>query len=97
MSELKLFASIQGRYIRVGGKEHSGWLPEGFVKPRPTPERNLKFNFEIRDDGGGHFIFYHESEDGSILGDTWHETLEDAINQAQHDFGIIRADWTLHS
>ena len=83
--------------MQVGGEEHSGWLPEGFVKPLPTPVRDLTFDFEIKDDGGGHFILDYESDDGSIFGDTWHETLDDAIAQANYAFGIVKDEWTFHA
>lgn len=50
------------------------------------------------------FVEVHTSDDGSCLllhfdasgrcqGDTWHETLEDAKDQANYEFRIVSDDW----
>ena len=37
---------------------------------------------------------FHICEDGSIA-DTWHETTDDAIHQAEWEFGVPRDEWQL--
>jgi len=34
------------------------------------------------------------SDAGEEVADTWHEDLEDALAQAESEFGLCRADWT---
>jgi hypothetical protein len=40
---------------------------------------------------GGYYLF-HICADGSGT-DTWHGTLEDALDQAEAEFGVITEDW----
>jgi hypothetical protein len=78
--------------VRFGGEEHSGWLPANAATPRPTPVEDALVDFEI-----------HKLEDGYILewfsrntghhGDSWHETLEDALEQASTEFGVRPEEW----
>jgi hypothetical protein len=35
---------------------------------------------------------FHISENGEIA-DTWHESIEDAIQQAEWEFGVQREEW----
>ncbi len=83
---------IKNRPITIGGEEHSGWLPAGAATPLPTPVRHLLFNLEIQFDGDG-YLLCHESTDGTVSGDTWHQTLFDAENAAQDWFGIAGSEW----
>ncbi len=78
--------------VRVGGEQHSGWLPAGVARPLPTPVRDVLFDVEIQDTGAG-FLLCYVSHDGSLYGDTWHETLSQAEQVAQEDFGLGRDDW----
>ncbi len=89
---MKIFATLK-KHLRTGGEPHTGWLPEGFQTPRPTPVRDLEVEFEIRDDGSKHFILSYQSTDKSNFGDTWHQTMDDAIEQAKKDFGIQPSEW----
>jgi hypothetical protein len=41
--------------------------------------------------GGGYYLF-HISADGSGT-DTWHDTIEDAIGEAEAEYGVSREDW----
>lgn len=36
---------------------------------------------------------FHISEAGEIA-DTWHESIEDALYQAEYEFGVQQSEWT---
>jgi hypothetical protein len=86
-------ASIKGRVIRLDGEAHQGWLPGGAVTAKPFPAREVLLDLEIIDDGGGHFLLVYSSPNADFSGDTWHEKLEDAFDQAESTFGIARDEW----
>jgi hypothetical protein len=35
---------------------------------------------------------FHICENGQVA-DTWHQTIEDAIHQAEYEFGVQREEW----
>lgn len=76
----------------VGGDQHCGWLPASALQPMPTPQREVEFRIEIQSDGSGYVLCY-ESFDGSLHGDTWHETLAEAKRVAEEDFGVQPHVW----
>lgn len=83
---------IKNRPITIGGKEHSGWLPAGAATPLATPVCHLLLNLEIQFDGDSYLLCY-ESTEGTVSGDTWHQTLSNAENAAQDMFGIASSEW----
>ncbi len=89
---MRTIKRISGRAFRFGGEEHSGWLPPGAVTPPPTPIKDATLDLAILFDGHG-FILEYSSRDAHHYGDTWHETLEDALRQAQLSFGIDPSEW----
>lgn len=50
---------------------------------------------EIEVDDSGHAMLYRYRDDGAFCGDTWHEALQDAKNQAKFEYGISEPDWRL--
>lgn len=90
---MKVVKFIHGRPLRIGGEEHTGWLPPGAAKPLPTPVRDVLLDVEIRFDGSGYLLCYW-STDGTVFGDTWHESVSDAENAATDYFGIDGSEWT---
>jgi len=90
---MRSFSKVGFRKIKIGGQQHSGWLPEGDATPLPTPVRDLKMRFEITDDGGSDFLLLYESEDRSVYGDTWHRSIEEAKAAAESSFGIRSQEW----
>ena len=73
--------------VRFGGEEHSGWLPENAAVPPPTPVEDALVDFEIEEVEGGYILQWFSRNTGHH-GDSWHETLEDALQQASTEFGI---------
>jgi hypothetical protein len=46
----------------------------------------------IEEKPDGVFLFRF-SNDGQVLGDTWHMTIEEAKHQAHFEFGDLASDW----
>ena len=83
---------VVGLPIRIGGEEHTGWLPPGAATPLPTPIRDVVLDIEIQYDGDGYLLCY-EAREGGFSGDTWHESLEDAELAAAESFGVQPSQW----
>jgi hypothetical protein len=47
---------------------------------------------EISEASTGFSLFHHDA-DGSCVADTWHLTLDEAMEQAKFEFGIGETDW----
>ncbi len=90
---MRVIARIEGRKVRLGGDVHSGWLPAGAATPLPTAVRELEFTLEITDDGGSGFLLIYESSDGSYCNDNWHQTVDQAIADAEESFGVTKDEW----
>ena len=78
--------------VRFGGKEHSGWLPANAVTPQPTPVEDALVDFEVNELEGGYILAWY-SRNTSHRGDSWHETLDDALQQASTEFGVMPEEW----
>jgi hypothetical protein len=85
---------VSGLPFQLGGEEHSGWLPAGAAVPLPTPIHNVLLDVEIQFDGHGYLLCY-SARDGSTSGDTWHQSLADAEQTAEEQFGIKPSQWQL--
>jgi hypothetical protein len=73
-----------------GGPDEAGWLPPGAAAPKQQ-ETTLSLRIEQGTDG---FYLISESTHPDFGGgDTWHETLEDALHQAEIEFGVKASDW----
>ena len=75
----------------LGGHPPEGWLPPQSATPLPT--RQIDLHIEIASDSaGGYFLLSHGPDDES-LSDTWHSSLEDALDQAFVQFGVRADEW----
>lgn len=83
---------LMGVPIRFGGEEHSGWLPANAAMPLPTPVEDVLVDFEIDELEVGYILAWF-SRNTSHHGDSWHETLEDALEQASTEFGVMPEEW----
>lgn len=50
---------------------------------------------EIEVDDAGHAMLYRYRDDGTFCGDTWHESLQDAKDQAAYEYGISELTWQI--
>ena len=92
MYERRVVARIPSVKAIIGGETHTGWLPQNAAQPRPSSVREVEYSIEIEDLGDG-FLLLYEATDGSEHSDTWHPTLEEAMEVAEEDFGVQRRDW----
>lgn len=83
---------ITGFPFRSGGVPHSGWLPNGAAIPLQTAIRHVLLDLEIQFDGCG-YLLLHASQDGSIAGDTWHQSIAEAQQSAMDHFGVPLSEW----
>jgi hypothetical protein len=78
--------------VRFGGEEHSGWLPANAATPQPTPVEDALVDFEVHEVDGCYILAWY-SRNTSHHGDSWHESLEDAMEQAITEFGVMPEEW----
>ena len=83
---------LLGVPVRFGGEEHSGWLPANAATPRPTPVEEALVDFEVHEVEGGYILEWY-SRNTSHHGDSWHETLDDVLEQARTEFGVRPEEW----
>ena len=60
-------------------------------EPLPLPER---VEIEATEDGG-ECMMYRYTRAGAFCGDTWHEDLESAFDQAAFEYGLKREDFLM--
>jgi hypothetical protein len=84
---------LRGVEVRFGGEAPQGWLPAGASRPAPTPVHVVKLDFEIIDDGAG-FVLAWTGPSQDYCNDTWHETVDAALEDARLRFGIEPGEWT---
>jgi hypothetical protein len=89
MAMIKRLLSVP---VRFGGVEHSGWLPANASTPPPTPVEDALVDFEVDEVEGGYILAWFSRNTGHH-GDSWHETLEDALEQARTEFGVRPEEW----
>ncbi len=91
---MPLLKRILGRRIRRGGQPHSGWLPKGAAMPPPTPEVVICVDFSIVEEGPQSYLFLAETDSADYVGDSWHPSLDDALQQAELEYGVTKEEWT---
>jgi len=74
--------------LEFGGPD-SGWRPQGAA---PYPSQSKALTLEIRSSSEGYFLLSIPN-DGSLAGDTWHRTVEEALSQAELQFGVASSSW----
>ena len=77
----------------TGKTKHSvGELVQG----RPVPVKSLPAPawVEISEEDGAFYLLHFDAE-GASFADTWHQTLENAKQQAEFEFGILPSEWTV--
>jgi hypothetical protein len=86
---MRLRAKVSGS---TGKTRHSiGDLVDG----TPMPVENVQTPewVEISEEDGAYYLFHLDAE-GVCFADTWHQTLEEAKQQAAFEFGIEAKEWS---
>jgi hypothetical protein len=91
---------VEGWSFVFGGEAHSGWLPPGAAMPLPTPVEHETLDVRIEATDGGYLLIWTARLSPTCrelrppkAGDTWHQTLKDAEDDALESFGIQASDW----
>jgi hypothetical protein len=75
-----------------GRTRHMIGLPPGLDDSDPPSEMPPARYVLVEQLDEGHFLFRFAS-DGSDGGDTWHQSLEQALEQAAFEFGLTEDAW----
>ena len=75
----------------TGNTTHAvGKLVDG--KPMIDEQIPVPAWVEIAEDDGGFFLMHYD-EEGTCIADTWHQSLDEAKEQAEFEFGISASGW----
>jgi hypothetical protein len=86
---MRLRAKVSGS---IGKTRHSiGDLVDG--TPMPVEIVRTPEWVEISEEDGAYYLFHLDAE-GVCFADTWHQTLEEAKQQAAFEFGIEAKEWS---
>lgn len=72
-----------------------GDIQDGELRPvadLPLPDR---LEIELEGGPGDPCMIYRYTDDGEFCGDTWHEKLEDALAQAEFEYGLSQRDFRI--
>jgi hypothetical protein len=89
---MRLVAKIVARQLHPKVRHYSGMPPEASEGEdvrwqMPSPSGLL---IEAKDDG---VFLYRFAADGQFAGDTWHESVSDAQEQASFEFEMCHSKW----
>jgi hypothetical protein len=91
---------VEGWLFTFGGETHSGWLPPNAAIPLPTPVEHVVLDVTIEKCDGGYLLEWAAKPTATSrellppkVGDSWHESIDDAETAAQEWFGIEREHW----
>ena len=86
MSDVHILFEIElgPRHVRTGNTTH---YAGGVLLPAPHSLRIVKL-----EPGFGFYLFHYDPH-GEEMTDTFHDTVKDAMRQAQWEFGIAASDW----
>lgn len=83
--------SIPKCIVRISGEPNSGWSGADLDDLNAV---EMEFNFAITSDGNKNFLLVYHSADGRYAADSWHETVEEALDCAKASFGIEPSEWS---
>ena len=91
---MKTLKQVFGKDFQSGGEEPRGWLPSNAALPLTTAVEVLTIDVRILEAEGGFILewTFRNSDQGN---DSWHQTLHEAENEAEHRFGIEISDWQI--
>ena len=87
---MPIVKEIRGLKQRFGGPGQAGWLPPEATVPQAA---ETTIDLQILEEKDGFFLVSDSSHVHFSAGDTWHPTLEEAMAQAEHQFGVKPSEW----
>lgn len=81
---------LQPHHQSTGVTRHYFGAPDGtrVEVPRPISLQVVQYP----GDGSNAYLFYRD-ESGEEMTDTYHDSVEDAFEQARAEFGVLRDEW----
>jgi hypothetical protein len=81
--------SVKDQPVWIEGNQSKGWFPS-----KSNLAREVLFNFEIEElENDGGFLLIYYSQDKEVYADTWHETIDKAINIAESEYEVSKDLW----
>ncbi len=87
---MPIVKEIRGLKRPFGGPAQTGWLPPEATAPQAA---EATIDLQILEEKDGFFLVSDSSHVHFSGGDTWHPTLEEAMAQAEHQFGVKPSEW----
>jgi len=87
---MPIIREIRGLKRSFGGPDQVQWLPPEATAPRAA---ETTIDLYIRETHEGFFLVSESSHPHFPGGDTWHQTLDDAMSQAEFSFGVEPSEW----
>ena len=90
---VRLFALVSAHVLHPKTRHVIGWPPElsdegSEVQHLPSPDVLV-----IEQESEGSVFLYRMTRTGAASGDTWHQSIEDAKHQAEHEYGKGLGEW----
>jgi hypothetical protein len=70
-----------------------GAIVDGDIKTVASMSLPDRIEIELDGSEAEPCMMYRYTHDGHFCGDTWHETLEAAFQQAEYEYGLTRSDF----
>ena len=87
---MKLRAQV--KRVLKSGIHYIGTIGEG--GPVPVQEMPIPDSVIIEiNDNNGIFMMFRYTKSGEFCGDTWHENLELAFQEAEYEYGLLKEDF----
>lgn len=92
---MRAVKQVQDVEVTFGGDKSQGALPLETATPGTTPREVMKVSFVIFEEDGGGFVLEWTSPkpEAPYSGDSFHESIEDAQDQARIAFGVEADSW----
>ncbi len=65
----------------------------GYINGTLRTELPYKLEIMKYDEPDSDVYLLHVSQENKVINDTWHQTIEDAIEQAKYEFNVDPTDW----
>jgi len=87
---MPIIREIRGLKRSFGGPDQVEWLPPEAAAPRAA---ETTIDLYIREADDGFFLVSESSHPHFPGGDTWNQTPDDAMAQAEFSFGVKASEW----
>ena len=79
--------------VDLAAPVNSGWLPAGSAPAREQDSKLAIVRLSIAQDGDAFYLFSSSEHPDFHCGDTFHQSVEDAVAQAEDQFGVSKENW----